>query len=327
MRPGRRGLLVLVLVVAAALAGCAAPAPPAAEAPPFPRPAGTRVEPATPGVGVDTSCDPTASLAPTGPPPPPGTAAPGSTMAAILARGVLTVGVDQNTFPFGYRDPATGELAGFDVAVARELARALFGDPTRVRFRVESSSQRIPNLLSGAVDVVVQTMTTTCERRRQIAFSSVYFAAAQRLLVPRASPVRTLADLGGARVCSIAGSTSARTLQAAVPSPVTVTVPEKSDCLVLLQQDQVAAVSTDDTILAGFAAEDPTLELRGPAVAVEPYAIGVAPQHEDLVRWVNAVLDRLRSDGSYPRLLAATVPASVVPPGTPPPAARYRTGP
>ena len=324
----RRTVLVLVLALATAVGGaCAAPAPPAVEAPPFPQPAGTRIEPATPGVGPDTSCDPTASLAPTGPPPPPGTAAPGSTVAAILARGVLSVGVDQNTFPFGYRDPATGELAGFDVALARELARALFGDPNRVRFRVESSGQRIPNLLSGAVDVVVQTMTTSCERRRQIAFSSVYFAADQRVLVPRASPVRELSGLGGARVCSIAGSTSARTLQAAVPSPVTVTVPEKSDCLVLLQQDQVAAISTDDTILSGFAAEDPTLELRGPAVAVEPYAIGVAPQHEDLVRWVNAVLDRVRADGTYSRLLATTVPPTVVGPGTPPPPARYRPEP
>jgi polar amino acid transport system substrate-binding protein len=320
-----RPLLVL-LALTALLAGCATTTPP----PPTPTavrptPAGTTVLTGPPPAAPDRSCDPEASLAPGGPAPAPGAMPPGSTMAAIVARGYLVVGVDQNTRPFGYRDPATGALAGFDIELAREMARALFGDPTRIRFRTESSAQRPGNLTSGAVDLVVQTMSVTCARRRQIQFSSVYYEAAQRVLVPRRSPVQSLADLGGRPVCSIASSTSIAAVQSAPSHPVAVAVPQKSDCLVLLQQGQVDAISTDDTILAGFAAEDPTLEVRGPSVGVEPYAIGVAPQHTELVQFVNAVLERVRADGTWARIYTDTYGAGVPVPA--PPAARYRAGP
>ena len=90
----------------------------------------------------------------------------GSTMARIAARGALIVGIDQSTVPLSYRDPRSGVLTGLDVRFAQEMARAIFGDPNRVRFRIESSAQRIPNLLAGNVDLVVQAMTVTCERKR-----------------------------------------------------------------------------------------------------------------------------------------------------------------
>ena len=332
----RLPVLLPVVLVLVLVAGCAAEAPPPAVlAAVAPVPAGTQVvsgadaAAARPAPVCADGSDPVASLAPTGPVPAPGAVPAGSAMARIVQRGILVVGVDQNTFPFGYRDPATGALTGFDVAVAKEIARALFGDPERVRLRTESSGQRIPNLLAGDVDVVVQTMTANCERRRSIEFSSVYYAAAQRILVPRTSTVRGLADLAGRPVCSIEGSTSVATLLAATPPPVTLTVPEKSDCQVLLQQGQVDAVSTDDTILAGFAADDPRVEVRGPSLALEPYGIGVAPQNTDLVRYVNAVLDRMRTDGTWQRIYEQTPTLGAGlggPPGPAPlpPAPRYR---
>lgn len=125
-------------------------------------------------------------------------------------------------------------------------------------------------------------------------------------------------------MCSIAASTSIAAVQAAPSRPVPVAVPQKSDCLVLLQQGQVDAISTDDTILAGFAAGDPTLEIRGPTIGIEPYGIGVAPQNLDLVRFVNAVLERLRTDGTWARIYTNTYGASA--PAPAPPAARYRAG-
>ena len=332
----RRPVVVAVAALVLLLAGCAVEAPPPdVVAPVAPVPAGTQVvsgadaSTARPAAVCSDGSDPVASLAPTGPVPAPGAVPAGSAMSRIVQRGILVVGVDQNTYPFGYRDPSTGALAGFDVAVAKEIARALFGDPERVRLRTESSSQRIPNLLSGDVDLVVQTMTANCERRRSIEFSSVYYAAAQRILVPRTSPVRGLSDLAGRPVCSIEGSTSVTTLLTAVPPPVTLTVPEKSDCQVLLQQGQVDAVSTDDTILSGFVADDARVEVRGPSLALEPYGIGIAPQNTDLVRYVNAVLDRIRADGTWQRIYeqTPTLGAGLGGPAGPPPAPpapRYR---
>jgi polar amino acid transport system substrate-binding protein len=244
----------------------------------------------------------------------------GSTMARIAARGALIVGIDQSTVPLSYRDPRSGALTGLDVRVAQEMARAIFGDPNRIRFRIESSAQRIPNLLAGSVDLVVQAMTVTCERKRQIGMSSVYYDAAQRIAVPAVSPVTSIAELGGRPVCSISGTTSIAALRGERgtngQAPVVVGVPENSDCLVMLQQGQVDAATTDDTILAGFALEDRRVAVRGAPLASEPYGIGVAPQNTDLLRFVNSVLDRTKADGTWAAIVAATFGGT---PGTPPP--------
>jgi polar amino acid transport system substrate-binding protein len=105
------------------------------------------------------------------------------------------------------------------VRVAQEMSRAIFGDPNRVRLRIESSAHRLPNLLSGSADMVVQAMTATCDRKRRIGMSSVYYDAAQRLAVPAVPSVTSVADLGGRPVCSITGTTSTTTLQAARGAP------------------------------------------------------------------------------------------------------------
>jgi polar amino acid transport system substrate-binding protein len=318
VRAGVGVAVVAVLVVV--LAGCSSVAVTPPVEPVRPVPAGTTVVTGAPPAAQDTSCgDPRVSLTPT-PEPAPGAMPAGSTMARIVERGALIVGIDQSTVPLSYRDPRSGQLSGLDVRFAQEMSRAIFGDPNRVRFRIEDSSQRIPNLLSGAVDMVVQAMTVTCERKRQIGMSSVYYEASQRLAVPAVSPVASVSELGGRPVCSITGTTSITTLQGARGAngqpPVVVGVPENSDCLVLLQQGQVDAATTDDTILAGFALEDRRLTVRGAPLASEPYGIGVAPQNADLLRFVNGVLDRLKTDGTWASIVAATFGGT---PAAPPP--------
>jgi polar amino acid transport system substrate-binding protein len=317
-RAVRAGVVAAVLAVL--LAGCSQAAAPAPVAPVRPAPAGATVISGAPPAVTDAGCgDPRVSATPT-PEPPPGAMPAGSTMARIAARGALIVGIDQSTVPLSYRDPRSGALTGLDVRVAQEMARAIFGDPNRIRFRIESSAQRIPNLLAGNVDLVVQAMTVTCARKRQIGMSSVYYDAAQRIAVPAVSPVTSIAELGGRPVCSITGTTSIATLQAERGSngqaPVAVGVPENADCLVMLQQGQVDAATTDDTILAGFALEDRRVAVRGAPLASEPYGIGVAPQNADLLRFVNSVLDRTKTDGTWAAIVAATFGGT---PAAPPP--------
>jgi polar amino acid transport system substrate-binding protein len=316
--PRAVGVLGALVAVVALLAGCSSAAPVPPVEPVRPVPAGTTVVTGPPPAAQDTSCgDPRVSLTPT-PEPPPGAMPAGTTMARIAERGSLIVGIDQSTVPLSYRDPSSDALTGLDVRFAQEMARAIFGDPNRVRFRIESSADRIPNLLSGSVDMVVQAMTVTCERKRQIGMSSVYYDAAQRIAVPAVSSAASIADLGGRPVCSITGTTSLATLQASRGSngrpPIPVAVPENSDCLVLLQQGQVDAATTDDTILVGFALEDRRLAVRGDPMASEPYGIGVAPQNTDLLRFVNGVLDRMKADGSWAAVVAATFGGTPAPP-------------
>ncbi|WP_245788126.1 glutamate ABC transporter substrate-binding protein [Amycolatopsis marina] len=305
--------------LAVVVAGCGSPG-----APVDPAPVGSvaRPMPANAGpVEVDVEgtttgdCDATASLSPQDGIP------GGSTMDEIRERGYLVAGVDQNTFLFGFRNPTTGTLEGFDVDMARAVAKAIFGDPDKVRFRAVTSAQRIPALEAGDVDIVVRTMTITCDRLKKINFSSVYYVAGQRILVDENSDVRSLADLADRKVCASKGSTSLKNIAKAEPGPIPVQVDDWSDCLVMMQQGQVEAISTDDTILAGMAQQDPTTKIVGERFTEEPYGIGIPKDDEDMVRFVNAVLEDVRGgewQKIYDRWLKGPLGAAQ------PPAAKYK---
>ena len=327
MRPGapnrcRTGLVAAAIAVVAALAACsstAGPGPAAVGGPP--RPAGAQdpaVIPSAAGGAAPAACaNPTASLRPPASLPAPGAMPAGSTMAKIASRGRLIVGTDQNTYLFGFRNAATGEIEGFDVDIATEVARAIFGTADgHVQLVATSSAQRIPFLQQGKVDIVAHTMTINCDRWQQVNFSTEYYHAGQKVLVPKASAAGGIGDLGGKKVCAAAGSTSIANIANAPSKPVPVSVPDWTDCLVMLQQGQVDAISTDDTILAGLAAQDPTVKLVGSAFTDEPYGLGIAPKDDQFTRFVNGVLANIRADGRwlaiYQRWLGGT--------GTPPPA-------
>ena len=240
------------------------------------------------------SCNPHASsLRPSGPPQ----VTPGSFMAKIRARGYLIAGVDQSTYHFGFLNPLNGQIEGFDIDMIRAVAQAIFGNPNKVQFKAITDAQRIPDILSGAVDIVAHTMTITCARLQQVDFSSVYFDAAQRVLVLKNSPAKSLADLKGQKVCATTGSDSLSVIAKAGAVPVA--VPYWTDCLVLLQQGDVAAISTDDSILDGLAGQDPWTKLVGGRLTDEPYGLAISKQYPEFVRFVNAVLAQLRSDGQW----------------------------
>lgn len=243
-------------------------------------------------------CDPLRSLKPPARMPEPGGRMPsGTAMERIVARGRLIVGVDQNTFLFGYRDPTTSQLDGLDIDLVREISRALFGRSDRVQFRTVPSRRRIEVLERGEVDLVAHSMTITCERMERVLFSSDYLDSGQRVLVADTSRVKSLADLAGQRVCTAAGTTSLTALRRARPKVRPVTVADWTDCLVLLQLGDVAAVSTTDNVLAGLRAQDPATRITGPRFTYEPHGIAVAKGSPELVRFVNGVLARLHSSG------------------------------
>ncbi len=315
----------LVAVFALLLAGCTAAQEatnPADTTPVRARPAGVQDPAVLPSAPPSTAtCDPLLSLRP-GALPAPGQPPANSTMARIVQRGRLIVGVSQNTYLFGHRDPVTGELVGFEVDLSREIARALFGDPTKIQFRSMTAAERIPALQNGDVDLVVRAMTMTCDRWQQISFSTEYYTGTQRLLVPVDSPIKTIDDAGGKKVCAATGSTNITAIAAAASKPVPVAAPDALDCMVLLQQGQIDAVSSDDAILAGFAAQDPSTRVVGPGFAAAPYGIGVKKENADLVRFVNGVLDTVRANGTWTVIYNRWLTTLGAAP--PPPPARYQ---
>ncbi|MFF0148191.1 amino acid ABC transporter substrate-binding protein (PAAT family) [Amycolatopsis sulphurea] len=293
----RAAALAAVVLFSAACTAAEVPADPTAVTDAaWPTPAGVGGPDTSAGVNTDTSCDPLASIRPTA-----GTSVPpGSHLAEIKARGKLIAGVDQTTYLFGFRNPQSGNLEGFDIDVVNQIARALFGTAEgHVQFRAIPSSQREQVLKDHKVDVVVRTYSITCSRRKEVQFSSVYYVAGQKILVPKTSNAQSLADLAGKRVCAARKSTSLTKVATDPAKPIAVSVPNWSDCLVMLQQNQVEAVSTDDTILAGMAAQDPQVKVVGDQLTKENYGVGVPLDEQDVVQFVNAVLDQMRADGSW----------------------------
>ena len=246
------------------------------------------------------SCgDPTASLRPSGQLPAPGQMPPGSFMRAIQDRGRLVAGVDQNTLLLGYRNPINGKIEGFEIDLLRQVAKAIFGNPDRVEFKAVSTAERLPFVQQAKVDIVADAVTITCERRILVSFSSVYFNAGQRVLVPTQSPARGVQDLGHMPVCVTRGSTSYKTLIQQPSHPIPYLVDQRTDCLVALQEGNANAITSDDAILLGFKAQDPQARIVGRSLAPEPYGMAINQAHPDFVRFVNGVLERLRADGTW----------------------------
>jgi polar amino acid transport system substrate-binding protein len=308
----RKRVTIAALAAAAALlTACGATGTPVDPAPvnsvDRPLPVGAEVNPTqTSGSAAPAppQCNPRQSLRPAGSLPAPGQMPAGSTMQKIQASGLLRAGVDQNTFLFGFRNPSTGRFEGFDIDRVREIALAIFGgDPAKIdekiQYKVLASDERIPELKDNKVDVVVRTFTANCARWVDINFSAIYYVAGQKLLVHKASDVTTLDQLSDKRVCAQRGSTSILKLTTEYKKVIPVATGTWSDCLVLLQQGQVDAVTTDDTILTGMAKQDPTVNVVGDRITQEPYGIGIPKPNEDMVRFVNGVLEKSIRDGQW----------------------------
>ena len=277
-------------------------------------PTTTTAAPSAPPTAAPATCDPRASFAPD-------PTLPTLTVDAIRQRNMLVVGVDQGTLNWGYRDPRDGTINGLDVDILRQIALAIFGrDPdAHLQFKTLTTAERVQAVMSGKVDMVASLLTATCDRWKDVDFSTVYYEAHQDVLVPIGSPVHTVAALAGKTVCATRGSTSITKIQQQVPTAKIYPVDTRADCLVALQDGQVDAVTSDDTILSSFQAQEEKdhTRLLGQPLENEPYAIAMpkdAPHHEDLVRFVNGVLDRMRNDGSlaslYQRWLGTDAPTA-----------------
>jgi len=181
----------------------------------------------------------------------------------------------------------------------KQVEKALFGttDAAHIKFVAVTNAERITDLQNGTVDMVVDTFTITCARAQQVQFSTVYYEGTQRVLVLKGSGYKSLDNLAGKKVCAQQDSTSIAAIEAYRSHPVGYGVANLTDCLVALQQNQVDAISTDDTILAGLAQQDPNTVVLDGVVEQEPYGIAVAKNSPDLIRYVNGVLEQLRGGG------------------------------
>jgi polar amino acid transport system substrate-binding protein len=268
----------------------------------------------------DPAADPTRSFEPLSPMPAPGAMPAGSTMAGIVQRGKLRVGVSADTLTFGARNPITGDIEGFDIDMLKLVAKAIFGDDNnRLDFTVITYAQRLPSLIANNVDVVAHTMTINCKRWQAIAFSSTYFVSAGKVLARSNNPATTLQELVDANntICTFKGSTNNDYVTATFPNATRLVTDDITDCLVAFQQSKADAIISDDTVLAGFVLQDPYAKILDQRLTDEPYGLGVNKDQSDLVSFINGVLQEARRDGTWQELYNARL-AAALGPATPP---------
>ena len=268
----------------------------------------------------------TASLHPPATLPAPNHMPAGSFMAKIQKQGYLIAGVNAGLYKFGYLNPATGNIEGFEVDLVDQLAAAIFGTARgHVRPVALTVPQRLPFVEQGKVDIVVDAITITCYRRTLADFSAVYYDATQRLLVPASSNVDSIRALAGKQVCASAQSTPIQVMEAmpAGDRPRPVGLPQAIDCMVAMQQRRVAGISTDSSILLGFKAQDPGTRIVGTSLGDVPYGMAINKANPDFVRFVNGVLAQLERNGTWQRLYAKWLPPAQFGPIQSPPTAQY----
>jgi ABC-type amino acid transport substrate-binding protein len=229
--------------------------------------------------------------------------AAGSTMAQIVQRGKLTVGVKYDVPLFGLLDPVSRKVDGFDVALAKEIAKELGLKEEQVEFVEAISANRIPYLQEDKADLVISTMTINADRKQQIEFSRPYYLAGQSILVKSDNTtINSVNDLNGKRVCSAQGSTSEQNIKDKAPQAELLSLQTYSACVSSMKDGRVDAVSTDDIILAGFAASDKSLKLAGGQFTQEAYGVGIKKGKTDMAQFVTDVITKMVEDGRWEEL-------------------------
>jgi ABC-type amino acid transport substrate-binding protein len=226
----------------------------------------------------------------------------GPTVDQIRSAGTLVCGVKFDVIAFGFRNPTSGDIEGFDADLCREIATALGVEP---EFVEAISANRVPFLQEDRVDIVISTMTRNEERLGQIDFSKIYYLAGQRILVKADSPYQEVEDLvtAGVPVCSGQGSTSETNLRdKGVSEDKLVLFATYSEAAQALLDGRCDAVSTDDSILFGLAQQNDGLEVRGEKFTEEPLGIGIKKGKDDLVAFINGVLDNMAASGRWAEL-------------------------
>ncbi|MBI5896997.1 MAG: transporter substrate-binding domain-containing protein [Desulfobacterales bacterium] len=217
------------------------------------------------------------------------------------SRGSLRVGVKTDFAPFGFQEPS-GQIQGFDADLARYLGKALFEDETAIELVPVTSGSRIPLLYSNLIDVIIASMTITGDRQRVLDFSKPYFITGSLLLTLKESPIQGVRDLGGRRVAVVAGAVQEKDLPAIAPQARLVPFESLSDALHALRGTKVDALCQDDVALLNEAKMDANLRVAGPSFLPRPYAIAVRKGEAKFLAWIDARLEKMKSDGTLAQL-------------------------
>ncbi|MDB1266541.1 glutamate ABC transporter substrate-binding protein [Bifidobacterium bifidum] len=219
--------------------------------------------------------------------------------------GKIRIGIKFDQPGLGFKK--SGTYVGFDVDVAKYVAKKLGYSEDEIVWKEAPSKQREAMLQNGDVDMILATYSITDERKNAVSFAGLYFVAGQDLLVRKDDhSINGPEDLNGKRLCSVTGSTSAATVKEKFASEVQLMEqPGYAECATALFSGIVDAVTTDDIILAGLAsASRGKLRVVGKPFTQEYYGVGIKKGDTALAKKINAAIAEMIKDGSWERAIA-----------------------
>lgn len=249
----------------------------------------------------------------------------GPTVADLTDAGTITIGTTFDQPGFGFLNPATDELEGFDVEIGKIVAADMGIAPEDITWVEIGSKTREDMIEDGSVDLVIATFTINDERKEVISFAGPYLMAGQDLMVPRGNPegIAGPDDLAGKAVCSIGDSTSNENIEQNYPEAQLILLDDYSSCSQALKAGQVDAVTSDDVVLYGFVASEPeAFEVVGNPFSEEPYGIGLQRENSELRDFIDDTLEDSYADGSWLAAWDATA-GQFIPTPEPPDVDRY----
>src|SRR5829696_7488421 len=228
--------------------------------------------------------------------------------AEIRARKRWNIAVKCDAPPFGYID-VQGRHAGFDVEIAKWFSRFAFGRANRVSFTCITTPAREAALQTGRVDLVIATYTYTAARDNIIDFSTAYYKATGRLLVPNNSSIRSVNDLAGKTVATTRGSIYDRWVGNCFKDTKALVTDSFANALQAFRDGRADTLMWDDTVLLGLAVADPNLKLTDDLFLPLPYGIGMKQGNVAMKRWVDSRLNIMRKRDAFFPILKSSVPA------------------
>ncbi|WP_460797679.1 glutamate ABC transporter substrate-binding protein [Microbacterium sp. GXF0217] len=215
------------------------------------------------------------------------------TFDAMTARDGVIIGVKEDQPGLGYLDVTTGERTGFDVDIARWIAASLGFEEEQIEFQPIASANREQALVNGDIDYYVGTYSITDKRKEQIDFAGPYFITGQGFLVGADSEitdVEDVSDFNGMTVCSATGSTPIQNIKENYPEIKTQEYDLYSACVEDLISGKVDAVTTDQAILIGYAAQYPDdVKVVGGLFTEERYGVGLPKGDTALQEHINTL--------------------------------------
>ena len=228
-------------------------------------------------------------------------APPADTLAEVKKKGVLVAGVKDSLPPFGYIDEKTRTIIGYDIDFVNAIAKKL---GVKVELKPVTSASRMPQLQEGNIDIIAATMTKNAERAKVIDFSDTYFFTGQKFITKKGT-VKSVQDLAGKKIGTAKGSTSEQNVKKAIPTATVLSFDDYPQAFLALQQGKVAAVTTDESILAGILGKAPNknkFEIPNLQISEEPYGLGMRKDDKNFVDFVNKTLLEMEKTGEAKKI-------------------------